>query len=187
MTWLPCASYHSKELLQDWNWSGKYPEQPEILSYFNHVADRFDLRQDIKFNTRVTSARFLEDTNQWEVEKNQGDRVTARFLITGIGCLSAGYIPPIKGLESFEGEWHHTGNWPREGVDFTGRRVAVLGTGSSGVQSIPVIAEQAEHLTVFQRTAVYIVPARHHTVDRKFLEEVVKPNYAEIIENAKWT
>ena len=180
-SYLYCFAF-SKELLQDWDWSGKFPEQPEILSYLNHVADRFDLRRDIQFNTRVTSARFLEDTNLWEVQTDQGDRVTARYLITGIGCLSASNVPHIKGLDTFEGEWHHTGNWPHDIVDFTGKRVAVIGTGSSGVQAIPVIAEQAEHLTVFQRTAQYTVPARHHTVDRKFLEEVVKPNYDEIIE-----
>ena len=177
----------SKELLQDWEWSGKYPEQPEIMSYLNHVTDRFDLRRNIQFSTRVTSARFLEDTNQWEVETDQGDRVTAQFLITGIGCISAGNVPNIKGLDSFQGEWHHTGNWPHEKVDFAGKRVAVIGTGSSGVQSIPVIAAQAGHLTVFQRTPQYSVPARHGTVDRKFLEEVVKPNYDEIIETLKWS
>ena len=177
----------SKELLQDWNWSGKYPEQPEILTYLNHVADRFDLRRNIQFNTRVTSARFLEDTNHWEVETDQGDRVTAQFLITGIGCISAGNVPDIKGLDSFEGERYHTGSWPHEKVDFTGKRVAVIGTGSSGVQSIPVIAEQAGHLTVFQRTPQYTVPARHHTVNRKFLEEVVKPNYDQILEKMKWS
>ena len=177
----------SKELLQDWNWSGKYPEQPEILTYLNHVADRFDLRRDIKFNTRVTSARFLEDTNHWEVETDQGDRVTAQFLITGIGCISTGNVPDIKGLDSFQGERYHTGSWPHEKVDFTGKRVAVIGTGSSGVQSIPVIAAQAGHLTVFQRTPQYTVPARHHTVDRKFLDEEIKPRYDEIIEKIKWS
>ena len=177
----------SKELLQDWKWSGKYPEQPEILSYLNHVADRFDLRRNIQFHTRVTSARFLEDTNQWEVETDQSDRVTAQFLITGIGCISAGNVPDIKGLDSFQGDWYHTGNWPHEKVDFGGKRVAVIGTGSSGVQSIPVIAEQAWHLTVFQRTPQYTIPARHETVDRKFIEEEVKPNYDEIVEKMKWS
>jgi len=181
-----CFSF-SKELLQDWDWSGKYPEQPEILSYLNHVADRFDLRRNIKFNTRVTSARFLEDTNRWEIETDQGDCVTAQFLITGIGCISAGNVPDIKGLHSFQGERYHTGSWPHEKVDFAGKRVAVIGTGSSGVQSIPVIAEQAGHLTVFQRTAQYTIPARHATVDRRFLEEEVKPNYAEILEKARWS
>lgn len=185
-SYIYCFSF-SKELLQDWDWSGKYPEQPEILSYLNHVADRFDLRRNIQFNTRVTSARFLEDSNRWEIETDQGDRVTAQFLITGIGCISAGNVPDIKGLHSFQGEWYHTGSWPHEKVDFAGKRVAVIGTGSSGVQSIPVIAEHARHLTVFQRTAQYTIPARHATVDRRFLEEEVKPNYAEILEKARWS
>ena len=185
-SYIYCFSF-SQELLQDWNWSGKYPEQPEILSYLNHVTDRFDLRRNIQFNTRVTSARFREDVSLWEVQTNQNDRVTSRFLITGIGCISSGNVPSIKGLDSFEGEWYHTGRWPHEKVEFSGKRVAVIGTGSSGIQSIPVIARQAEHLTVFQRTPQYTIPARHDTVDRKFLEEVVKPNYDEIFEQARWS
>ena len=175
----------SKELLQDWDWSGKYPEQPEIMSYLNHVADRFDLRRDIQLNTRVTSARFLEDAERWDIETEQGDRVTARFLITAVGCISATNVPDISGLDSFEGERYHTGDWPHEEVDFTGKRVAVIGTGSSGVQSIPVIAKQAAHLSVFQRTPQYTIPARHGTVDRRFLEEEVKPNYDDILEKAR--
>ena len=179
-----CFSF-SEELLQDWNWSGKYPEQPEILTYLNHVADRFDLRRDIQLDTRVTSAKFLEDGNHWQVETDRGDRVTARFLITGIGCISTGNVPNIPGLESFEGDWYHTGSWPHEKVDFAGKRVGVIGTGSSGVQAIPVIAEQAEHLTVFQRTPQYTIPARHENVDRRFIEEEVKPHYDEIWEKAR--
>ena len=181
-----CFSF-SKELLQDWNWSGKYPEQPEILSYLNHVADRFDLRRNIQFDTRVTSARFLEDNNHWLIETDQGDRVTARFLITGIGCISTGNVPDIPGLDSFEGDWYHTGSWPHEKVDFTDKRVAVIGTGSSGIQAIPVIAKEAKRLTVFQRTPQYSIPARHETVDRRFIEEDVKPNYDEIWEKARWS
>ena len=181
-----CFSF-SRELLQDWNWSGKYPEQPEILSYLNHVADRFDLRRNIRFDTRVTSAKFIEDANRWLIETDQGDRVTARFLITGIGCISTGNVPDIPGLDSFEGEWHHTGSWPHEEVDFAGKRVAVIGTGSSGIQAIPVIAKQAKRLTVFQRTPQYSIPARHETVDRRFIEEDVKPNYDEIWEKARWS
>ena len=142
LSYLYCFSF-SKELLQDWDWTGKYPEQPEILSYFEHVADRFDLRRDIKLNTRVTSARFIEDDNQWQIETDQGDLVTARFLITGVGCLSTANVPEFKGLDSFAGERYHTGGWPHEGVDFAGKSVAVIGTGSSGVQAIPVIAQQA--------------------------------------------
>jgi len=185
-SYMYCFSF-SKEMLQDWNWSGKYPEQPEILSYLNHVADRFDLRRNIQFNTRVTSARFLEDANLWEVETDQGDRVTSQFLITGIGCISSGNVPDIKGLDSFQGEQYHTGNWPHEEVDFAGKSVAVIGTGSSGIQSIPVIARQAEHLTVFQRTPQYTIPARHGTIDRKFLEKTVKPNYDDLMERARWS
>ena len=185
-SYIYCFSF-SEDLLQDWNWSGKYPEQPEILSYLNHVADRFDLRRNIQFNTRVKSARFQDDTGHWEVETDQGNLVTSQFLITGIGCISSGNVPSIKGLDSFQGEWYHTGSWPHEKVEFAGKRVAVIGTGSSGVQSIPVIAGQAEHLTVFQRTPQYTIPARHGTIDRKYLEEVVKPNYEEILEQARWS
>jgi cation diffusion facilitator CzcD-associated flavoprotein CzcO len=178
-----CFSF-DKDLMQEWNWSGKYPEQPEILKYLQHVADRFELRSGIEFNTRVTAAHWDESTNRWLVETDQGDQVSAQYLITGIGCLSAGQIPDIAGIDSFEGESYHTGSWPHEGVDFAGKRVGVIGTGSSGVQSIPVIAEQAEHLTVFQRTPQYMVPARHHTVDTDYLDEV-KKNYDEIWEKAR--
>ena len=178
-----CFSF-DKELMQEWNWSGKYPEQPEILKYLQHVADRFDLRSGIEFNTRVTAAHWDESTNRWLVETDQGDQVSAQYLITGIGCLSAGQIPDIAGIDSFEGDSYHTGSWPHEGVDFAGKRVGVIGTGSSGVQSIPVIAEQAEHLTVFQRTPQYMVPARHHTVDTNYLDDV-KKNYDEIWEKAR--
>jgi cation diffusion facilitator CzcD-associated flavoprotein CzcO len=185
-SYMYCLTF-SEELLQDWNWSGKYPEQPEILSYINHIADRFDLRRNIQFDTKVTSAKFNEVTNLWDVETNQGDRVTAQYLITGIGCISTGNVPDIKGLETFEGERYHTGSWPHEEVKFAGKRVAVIGTGSSGIQAIPVIAKTADSLTVFQRTPQYTIPARHGTVDRKFLEEEVKPNYAEILEKARWS
>ncbi len=180
-----CFSFDD-DLLQEWNWSGKYPEQPEILRYLNHVADRFDLRSGIQFNTRVTAAHFNDDSGLWEVETDQGDRVTAQYVITGIGCISTGQIPKIPGLESFEGEWHHTGAWPHEGVEFEGKRVAVIGTGSSGVQSIPVIARESEHLTVFQRTPQYTIPAQHGTVDQAFLKEV-KANYREILQEARRT
>ena len=168
-SYIYCFSF-SRELLQDWTWSGKFPEQPEILSYLEHVADRFDLRRNIQFNTRVTSATFSEDTNRWQIETDQGDRVTAQYLITGIGCISTGNVPRIEGLDSYQGDWYHTGAWPHDPVDFSGKRVAVIGTGSSGVQSIPVIARQAESLTVFQRTPQFTVPARHRAADRRFIE-----------------
>ena len=180
-----CFSFDD-DLLQEWNWSGKYPEQPEILNYLNHVADRFDLKSGIQFNTRVTSAHFQDDDGRWLVRTDQGDAVSAKYLITAIGCISTGQIPQIPGLDSFEGEWHHTGAWPHEGVEFAGKRVAVIGTGSSGVQSIPVIARESKHLTVFQRTPQYTIPAQHGTVDQEFLKEV-KANYREILTEAKHT
>jgi cyclohexanone monooxygenase len=149
----------SDELLHEWKWSERYPRQDELLAYLNHVADRFELRPDIQLNTRVTRAAFDEATNRWTVETDQGDQVSAAYVVMATGCLSAARVPAFEGLDTFQGEWHHTGAWPDEGVDFTGKRVAVIGTGSSGIQSIPVIAEQAEELLVFQRTANYSVPA----------------------------
>src|SRR5215207_4609937 len=162
-SYIYCFSF-DKQLMQDWEWSGKYPEQPEILRYLNHVADRFDLRSNIQFNTRVMAAHYDDATNRWEVQTDQGDTVTAKFVITGIGCLSSGQVPNIAGRETFQGESYHTGAWPHEGVDFTGKRVGVIGTGSSGVQSIPVIAKQADQLTVFQRTPNFSVPAHNGPV-----------------------
>ena len=131
----------------------------------------------------MTAAHWDEATSRWTVETDQGDSVTAQFLITAIGCLSTGQVPNIPGRETFEGDWYHTGAWPHEGVDFAGKRVGVIGTGSSGVQSIPVIAKQAGHLSVFQRTPQYTIPARHGTVDKAFLDEV-KAHYDEIYEQA---
>jgi cation diffusion facilitator CzcD-associated flavoprotein CzcO len=184
-SYIYCYTF-DKDLLQEWEWSGKYPEQPEILRYLEHVADRFDLRRNIKFGTRVTGARWDDETRRWSVETDQGDVVTATYLVTAVGCLSSGQIPNIPGLDGFQGEWYHTGSWPHEGVDFSGKRVGVIGTGSSGIQSIPVIAKQAGHLTVFQRTPQYTVPARHGTVDKAFLDEV-KARYDEIIEKCRWS
>ncbi|MBR1234341.1 NAD(P)/FAD-dependent oxidoreductase [Bradyrhizobium sp. AUGA SZCCT0182] len=149
----------SEELDQQWDWSEKYAPQPEILAYANHVADRFDLRQHIRFDTRVTAASFDEAAKGWRIETDRGDRVFAKFCIMAIGCLSAANHPPFKGREDFRGPVYHTGEWPHEGVDFTGLRVGIIGTGSSAIQSIPIIAQQASALTVFQRTATYSVPA----------------------------
>ena len=164
-----------KQLLQEWEWSERYPEQPEILRYLNHVADRFDLRRDIQFGTRVNGATFNEHTNRWDVSTDKGDLVSARYLITAVGSLSATNIPSFKGLESFKGKWYHTSQWPHEGVDFTAKRVGVVGTGATAVQAIPEIAQQAKHLTVFQRTPNYCVPARNGKVD----PEVVKARKAD--------
>jgi cation diffusion facilitator CzcD-associated flavoprotein CzcO len=184
-SYMYCFSF-DQDLMQEWEWSGKYPEQPEILRYLNHVADRFDLRRNIQFNTRVTAAHFNEATERWEIQTDQGDQVSAKFVITAIGCLSSGQIPNIPGRESFKGASYHTGSWPHSGVDFTGKRVGVIGTGSSGVQSIPVIARQAGHLYVFQRTPQYTIPARHHTVDKAFLDEI-KKDYDAIYDKARWS
>ena len=169
----------SDELQQEWVWSSKYPEQPEILRYLEHVADRFDLRRDIELSTRVISAHWSEDDDCWEVRTDRGDVVTARYFISAVGCLSAANVPDVPGLESFGGEWYHTGRWPHEGVDFTGKRVGLIGTGSTGIQATPVIAETAEHLFVFQRTPNYSVPARNQPLTEEELAEI-KANYAEI-------
>ena len=151
----------SEELQQEWNWSERYAPQPEILRYANHVADRFDLRANIQFNTRVDRAVFDEEANLWSVTTSNGRTAAAKFVVLATGCLSNARKPDIKGLDSFKGPVYHTGNWPHEPVDFTGLRVGVIGTGSSGIQSVPVIAEQAKQLTVFQRTANFSIPARN--------------------------
>ena len=152
----------SDELQQEWDWSERYATQDEILRYLGHVADRFDLRRDITFSTRVTSAAYDEDAHSWTVHADNGDVVTATYCIFATGSLSAARVPDIPGLDRFAGRWFHTAGWPHEGVDFTGRRVGIIGTGSSGIQSTPVIAEQAAHLHVFQRSANYSVPAGNH-------------------------
>src|SRR3954469_21607103 len=158
--------FFSKELLEEWRWSERYPEPPEILRYLNHVADKFDLRRDIRFNSRVTAAHY--DENRWHVLTESGERYRVRYLITAVGCLSSANVPRIPGLETFGGRWFHTGTWPHEGVDFPGQRVGVVGTGSTGIQAIPVIARQAKHLTVFQRTPNYSIPARNGPMDPAF-------------------
>jgi len=166
----------SEELDQEWNWSEKYSPQPEILAYANHIADRFDLRGDIVFDTRVTSATWDEDAKRWHIETDRGDKVSARFCIMAVGCLSAPNRPKFAGMEDFKGPVYHTGEWPHGGVDFTGLRVGVIGTGSSAIQSIPIIAEQASQLTVFQRTATWSVPAWNEALTPDYLK-AVKADY----------
>src|SRR3989442_6883792 len=158
----------SDDLQQEWKWTERYASQPEILSYINHVADRFDLRRDIQLETRVTAALFNEATNRWAIQTDRVDRVSAQFCVMATGCLFDAQVPKVKGLETFEGKWYHTGHWPHEGVDFTGQRVGVIGTGSSAIQSIPIIARQAAQLVVFQRTPNYSVPAHNAALDRDF-------------------
>jgi len=160
--------YFSRELLEEWEWSERYPGQEEIRRYLNYVADRFDLRRDIRLSDRVISARFDDAATLWHVETESGKRYAARFLITGVGCLSSANLPDIPGLEDFGGAWYHTGQWPHEGVDFRGKRVGQIGTGSTGIQAAPVIAETAAHLTVFQRTANYSIPARNAPLTEEF-------------------
>src|SRR3954454_19253766 len=169
----------SDELQQEWDWSERYAPQPEILKYANHVADRFELRRDIQFSTRVESAGFDENTNQWSVTTSDGKTVTAQFVVLATGCLSNARMPDIKGLAEFRGKVYHTGHWPHEPVDFSGLRVAVIGTGSSGIQSVPVIAEQASHLTVFQRTANFSIPARNAPLTPEE-RQAFRENYPEI-------
>ena len=149
------------ELQQQWDWSERYAPQPEILNYARHVADRYDLRRDIQFDTRVDRAAFDESANRWLVATSDGKTVTAKHVVLATGCLSNARMPDIKGLAGFKGGVYHTGHWPHQQVDFTGQRVAVIGTGSSGIQAVPVIAAQASHLTVFQRTANFSIPARN--------------------------
>jgi len=162
----------SEELDQQWDWSEKYAPQPEILAYANHIADRFDLRQNIVFNTRVTAATFDETAKRWRVETDRGDRVAARFCIMAIGCLSATNHPAFTDREAFRGPIYHTGEWPHEGVDFAGLRVGVIGTGSSAIQAIPIIAQQASALTVFQRTATYSVPAWNEKLSPEYRKSI---------------
>ncbi|MCY3755621.1 MAG: NAD(P)/FAD-dependent oxidoreductase [Alphaproteobacteria bacterium] len=162
----------SEELDQDWEWTEKYAPQPEILAYARHVADRFDLRRDICFDTRVTALAFDEAAKRWDVGTDRGGRCSAQFCIMAVGCLSAANHPHFEGFEDYRGEVLHTGEWPHEPVDFTGKRVAVIGTGSSAIQSIPVMAPEAAALTVFQRTPNYAVPAWNAPLDPNLVREV---------------
>ena len=174
----------SDALQQEWHWTERYASQPEILRYINHVADRFDLRRDIKLETRVTAAVFDEAASRWTIRTDGGERVSARFCIMATGCLSTAQVPKFEGFETFKGKWYHTGNWPHEGVDFTGQRVGVIGTGSSAIQSIPIIARQAAHLFVFQRTPNFSVPACNAPLDPDY-ERSVKASYAEFRRQAR--
>jgi cyclohexanone monooxygenase len=168
-----------EDLEQEWEWTERYATQPEILRYLEHVADRFDLRRDIRFETRVTGATWDEQRSRWTVVTDRDDLVQARFVVMATGCLSSTNVPDIPGLDSFAGPVLHTGQWPHEPVDLRGQRVGVIGTGSSGIQSIPVIAEQADHLTVFQRTANYSVPAWNEDLPPEKVA-ATKANYREL-------
>src|SRR5579863_3248724 len=169
----------SEELQREWDWSERYAPQPEILKYARHVADRFGLRPHIVFNTRIEHTEFDEDNSVWRVTTSDGRTVQARFVVLATGCLSNARMPDIKGLPDFRGKVYHTGHWPHEGVDFTGRRVGVIGTGSSAIQSVPVIAGQASHLFVFQRTPNFSIPARNAALTAEE-RDAFRNNYPEI-------
>jgi len=182
-SYIYCYSF-DEDLWREWEWSERYPEQYEIQAYLEHVAERFGLKRDITFNAAVTAAAFDEAAGTWTVTTEAGEQVTARFLITGVGALSASNTPKFAGIDSFRGASYHTGRWPHEEVDFTGQRVGVIGTGASAVQAVPLIADQAAELTVFQRTANYIVPARNGPVDPA-VTAARKQDYAGIQERVR--
>jgi cyclohexanone monooxygenase len=177
-SWVYCYSF-SDELQQDWNWSERYPSQPEVLAYLQHVADRFELRRDIRFRTRVRSSTYDEPANQWVVETEAGERFRCRYLIVATGPLSKPITPPFEGLDTFTGEWYLTARWPHRPVSLAGKRVAVIGTGATGIQVVPEVAKQAAHVTVFQRTPNYAIPGRNRplTDDER---RGIKARYPEI-------
>jgi cation diffusion facilitator CzcD-associated flavoprotein CzcO len=166
----------SAEMEQDWEWTEKYPTQPEVLRYLSHVADRFDLRRDITFNTMVTAAHYDDANGRWRVTTDAGDELTAQFLIMATGCLSAAKLPEVPGLERFGGRTHHTARWGNAEISFDGLRVGVIGTGSSGIQSIPIIAAEAAELTVFQRTPNFSMPAGNRPLTETEIE-TMKASY----------
>ncbi len=178
------SDHVSEELLQEWSWSERYAAQPEILRYLQFVADRLDLRRDIQFNTRVIAATYDEANNQWLISTDNGNQARASFLITAVGCLSAPNLPKFKGLESFKGTWYHTGNWPHDPVSFSGQRVAVVGTGATGVQVVPEVAREAAYVYVFQRTPNYNIPARNRPLDAEYIQQI-KSQYREIWHKAR--
>ncbi|MDG1233477.1 MAG: NAD(P)/FAD-dependent oxidoreductase [Pseudomonadales bacterium] len=174
----------SSELEQEWEWSERYAPQPEILEYARHVSRRFDLRKDIHFETRVTSAHYQDDSLNWQLETDKGDSVVASFCVMATGCLSVPQLPDIPGVQNFKGNLYQASKWPHEPVSFKNQKVGIIGTGSSGIQAIPVIAEEAEHLTVFQRTPNFSVPAKNEPLDQNWVDEF-KKNYRAHRENHK--
>ena len=174
----------SPELLQEWQWSEHFSPQPETLRYLEFVADKFDLRRDIQFDSRINSAAFDEGGNCWEVETENGDHVRARFLITAVGPLSAPTLPRFAGLDSFEGPSYHTARWPHEPIDFTDKRVGVIGTGATGVQTIQEVAKTAAHLTVFQRSPNWCAPLHNGPIDEE-AQARIKASYPEIFRRCR--
>ena len=173
--------FFSEELLQEWDWKEHYSGQPENERYFNYVADKFDLKKHIRFNSHVESLQFNEDTQDWTVNIEDGYQARGRFVITAVGILSANYVPNFEGIHDFEGPWCHTGKWPKEGMDLKGKKVGVIGTGASGVQLITEIAKEVGHLTVFQRTANFCAPLRNRPITEEEQKEI-KSSFPEILE-----
>jgi cation diffusion facilitator CzcD-associated flavoprotein CzcO len=178
------SDHMSREILDEWNWSERYAAQPEILRYLEFVTDRMDLRKDIQFNAKVTAAAYDAGRNRWDVTLEDGGTLSARFLVTAVGCLSATNTPKFPGIDTFEGQSYHTGAWPHEGVDFTGKRVAVIGTGATGVQAVPEIAKQAAHVYVFQRTPNYDIPGRNKPLQADYAGRV-KADYPDLWQKAR--
>ena len=174
----------SNELQQEWNWSHRFSTQPEILEYANHVADRFDLRGHIKFQTRVNAVEYDAGGKKWLLKSTSGEEFQGRYCVMATGTLSSVNKPKFAGLDQFKGDWYVTGRWPHEGVDFSGKTVGIIGTGSTAVQAIPVIAKEAKHLTVFQRTANYSIPAKNRALRSGELEEI-KSRYPDIRTEAR--
>ena len=176
----------SQELLDEWDWSEHFASQPEILRYLQHVADKFDLYKDIQFSSEVKSATYRDDTRSWEIQLQDGSKFKCRFLITGIGLLSQPTLPKIPGIDSFKGQSFHTSRWPHESVSYSGKRVAVIGTGATGVQTIQEICKDVGHLTVFQRRPNWCAPLHNAKIEPDEMKEI-RAGYEEIFETCNQT
>jgi cation diffusion facilitator CzcD-associated flavoprotein CzcO len=178
------SDHMSREILDEWDWSERYAAQPEILRYLEFVTDKMDLRRDIQFNATVTAASYDAGRNRWDVGLADGSVLTARYLVTAVGCLSAANTPKFPGIGTFAGDSYHTGAWPHEGADLTGKRVAIIGTGATGVQAVPEIAKQAAHVWVFQRTPNYDIPGRNKPLQADYAAKV-KADYPDLWQKAR--
>jgi cation diffusion facilitator CzcD-associated flavoprotein CzcO len=171
------------DVLRDWNWSSRFPSQPEVERFLNYIADRLDLRKDILFKSPVKSAVYDKTAGRWRVTTGDGRSFTCTYLVSATGVLSAPLAPPVPGVEDFQGKWYRTGTWPKEPVDLRGKRVGVVGTGATAVQLIPIVALEAAHMTVFQRTPNFVIPARNHPLDEAERRSV-KTNYDSVWQKA---
>ena len=182
-SWVYAYSF-SKDLQDEWEWTERFPPQAETLAYLSYVAGRFNMRPHIEFDTRATSATYDEESARWLIATDTGKTYSCRYFVPAAGLLSAPYVPDFPGLDSFEGRWYVTGRWPEEDIDFGGRRVAVIGTGATGIQITPILAHIAKQLYVFQRTPNYVLPARNYTLGREELRSI-RANYDEIWRKAR--